>query len=198
MWLLRKLTIVKTWRTFTDLSDIICFNDLLHLSNVINKLVWMPNSGINALDWGSCGYSLKCVIVAYDSVIDKFIENREWLWCQHCRHWWQYRLPLWQPVVPPVTTTLPFWQLSFSVIKYLMRNCAEINSAVAFGEMLTLVQVMAWCRQAASHYLNQRWRRFTTLCGVSRAQWVNTWHGMLPNQPTFSYEIRWKTLIWKQ
>ena len=37
----------------------------------------------------------------------------------------------------------------------------------------TLVQVMAWCRQAASHYLSQCWPRFLSPYGVTRPQWVN-------------------------
>ena len=36
----------------------------------------------------------------------------------------------------------------------------------------TLVQVMAWCRQAASHYLSQCWPRFMSPNGVTRPQWV--------------------------
>ena len=36
-----------------------------------------------------------------------------------------------------------------------------------------LVQVMAWCRQATSHYLSQWWPRFMLPYGVSRPQWVN-------------------------
>ena len=37
-----------------------------------------------------------------------------------------------------------------------------------------LVQVMAWCHQATSHYLSQCWPRSTgkSLYGVSRPQWV--------------------------
>ena len=38
----------------------------------------------------------------------------------------------------------------------------------------TLVQVMAWCRQAASHYLGHCWPRFVSLYGVTRPQWVNS------------------------
>ena len=37
----------------------------------------------------------------------------------------------------------------------------------------TLVQVMAWCRQATSHYLNQCWPRSKSPYGVTRPQWVN-------------------------
>ena len=36
----------------------------------------------------------------------------------------------------------------------------------------TLVQVMAWCSQATSHYLNQCWPRSPTPYGVIRPQWV--------------------------
>ena len=37
----------------------------------------------------------------------------------------------------------------------------------------TLVQVMAWCRQAPSHYLSQCWPRSMSPYGVIRPQWVN-------------------------
>ena len=37
----------------------------------------------------------------------------------------------------------------------------------------TLVQVMAWCRQATSHYLSQCWPRSLSPLGVTRPQWVN-------------------------
>ena len=37
----------------------------------------------------------------------------------------------------------------------------------------TLVQVMAWCRQATSHYLSQCWHRSVSPYGVTRPEWVN-------------------------
>ena len=40
-------------------------------------------------------------------------------------------------------------------------------------EKSTLVLVMAWCRQATSHYLSQCWPRFMSPYGVTRPQWVN-------------------------
>ena len=40
-------------------------------------------------------------------------------------------------------------------------------------EKSTLDQVMAWCRHATSHYLNQRWLRYLAPYGVTRPQWVN-------------------------
>ena len=38
----------------------------------------------------------------------------------------------------------------------------------------TLVQVMAWCHQATSHYLSQCWLRSMSPNGVTRPQWVNS------------------------
>ena len=38
----------------------------------------------------------------------------------------------------------------------------------------TLVQVMAWCRQATSHYLSQCWPRSMSPYGITRPQWVNS------------------------
>ena len=37
----------------------------------------------------------------------------------------------------------------------------------------TLVQVMAWCHQATSHYLSQCWLSFLSPYCVARPQWVN-------------------------
>ena len=38
----------------------------------------------------------------------------------------------------------------------------------------TLVQVMAWCHQATSHYLSQCWPSSMPQYGVTRPQWVNS------------------------
>ena len=49
----------------------------------------------------------------------------------------------------------------------------------------TLVQVMAWCHQAASHYLSQCWPRSLWPYGVTRPQWVNRFY------PYFSGLLHW-------
>ena len=36
----------------------------------------------------------------------------------------------------------------------------------------TLVQVMVWCCQETSHYLNQCWSRSLTPYGITRTQWI--------------------------
>ena len=48
-----------------------------------------------------------------------------------------------------------------------------------------LVQVMAWCRQATSHYLSQCWPRSMLPYGVIWPQWVNV-------NVWCSHEISWK------
>ena len=57
-------------------------------------------------------------------------------------------------------------------------SCSEIAliwmSLDFTDDQLTLVQVMAWCRQATSHYLNQCWPRSLSPYGVTRPQWVNS------------------------
>ena len=42
----------------------------------------------------------------------------------------------------------------------------------------TLVQVMAWCRQATSHCMSQCWPRSLSPYGVAMPQWVKYWVGM--------------------
>ena len=49
-------------------------------------------------------------------------------------------------------------------------------------DKLTLVQVMAWCRQATGHYLNQCWLSSVSPSGVARPQWVN-WHWVHHTKP---------------
>ena len=47
-----------------------------------------------------------------------------------------------------------------------------MNATGPYDEKSTLVQVMAWCRQATSHYVSQCWLRSLSPYGVVRPQWV--------------------------
>ena len=47
----------------------------------------------------------------------------------------------------------------------------------------TLVQVMAWCRQASSHYLSHCWHRSISPYGVTRPQWVKMNSSLCPSTP---------------
>ena len=61
------------------------------------------------------------------------------------------------------------WQL-----KYFLWNCPQMTALDLAGNNSTLVQVMAWCRQATIHYLGQWWPGFISQYSVTRPQWVNS------------------------
>ena len=102
---------------------------------------------------------------------------------------------------PCFIVTLTHWPLGdFSLIfKVISMNGGwGISYEVALRRMpldltdekSTLVQVMAWCRQATSHYLSQCWPRSMSPNGVTRPQWVNwlnmtvTHHSFIANSAT--------------
>ena len=69
-----------------------------------------------------------------------------------------------------------FFKLSF-VFNGWGISCETVLIWMSLGytsDKSTLVQVMAWCRQATSHYLSQCWPRPLTPCSVSRPQWYDT------------------------
>ena len=57
------------------------------------------------------------------------------------------------------------WGISYEIaLRWMPLNLSDYKS--------TLVRVMAWCRQAANHYLSQCWPRSTLPNGITRPQWV--------------------------
>ena len=71
-----------------------------------------------------------------------------------------------------------FWYMHFKLT--LVIDGWGIYCKIALGwlpldhifDNSTLVQVMAWCRQATSHYLSQCWPRSMPPYGVTMPQWV--------------------------
>ena len=62
-----------------------------------------------------------------------------------------------------------------SLVKLLSVECHWISLIMSHP---ALIQVMAWCHQATSHYLSQCWPRSVRShmpYGVSRPQWFNGW-----------------------
>ena len=58
------------------------------------------------------------------------------------------------------------WSISCKIVlKWMPMELSDGKS--------TLVEVMAWCRQATSHYLSQSWPRSLSPYGVIRPRWVN-------------------------
>ena len=75
------------------------------------------------------------------------------------------------------------WNFGYVIFKRILvidgwGICCEIAliwmSLDFTDDQSTLVQVMAWCRQATSHYLKHCWPRSMSPYGVTRPQWVNT------------------------
>ena len=57
------------------------------------------------------------------------------------------------------------WEFSYEIaLRWMPLDLTDDTS--------TLVQVMAWCRQATSHYLSQCWPRSMSAIGITRPQWV--------------------------
>ena len=57
------------------------------------------------------------------------------------------------------------WGISYEIVlRWMPLDLTDDKS--------TLVQVMAWCHQASSHYLSQCWSRPMSPYGVTRPQWV--------------------------
>ena len=54
----------------------------------------------------------------------------------------------------------------------------------------TLVQVMAWCRQATSHYMSQCWLRSLLPYGITRPQWLNSCY----DESIFIFSVGWQSL----
>ena len=57
------------------------------------------------------------------------------------------------------------WSISCEIVLRWIALDLTANKTV-------LVQAMAWCRQATSHYLNQGWPILPSPYGVTRLQWV--------------------------
>ena len=87
------------------------------------------------------------------------------------RFWWNFRWVIFKLIL-----VIDDWFISFEIaLRWMSRDLTDDKS--------TLVQVMAWCRQATSHYLSQCWPRSMSPYGVTRPQWVKT---------TYHWRMHWK------
>ena len=76
------------------------------------------------------------------------------------------------------------WSISYEIALRWMPLALTDNKS-------TVVQVMAWCRQATRHFLSQCWHRSMSPNGVTRPQWVKNAQGcyMKPLKPPGYFEI---------
>ena len=77
---------------------------------------------------------------------------------------WKFRYLIFQ-----IISVTDVWGISCELVfRWMSLDLADDKS--------TLVQVMAWCRQATSHYLSQCWPRSLSPYGVTRPEWVKAVH----------------------
>ena len=71
-----------------------------------------------------------------------------------------------------------FGSIIFKIILVITGWCVSSKIALSWmsvdlaDDKSTVVQVMAWCLEATSHYLSQCWPRLVSLYGITRPQWV--------------------------
>ena len=85
-----------------------------------------------------------------------------------------------------------FRWVNFKLIVVIDGWCISCEIAIRWmplditDDKSTLVQVMAWCRQATSHYLSQCWPSSMSPYGVTRPQWVRGSIGLTKYQYFFA------------
>ena len=86
--------------------------------------------------------------------------------------------PQWVNSLSPVKFE---WNFRYVILKQILLiddwiiccEIAQIWMSLDFtDDQSILVQVMAWCHQATSHYLSQCWPRSLSPYGITRPQWV--------------------------
>ena len=68
---------------------------------------------------------------------------------------------------------------------------------IPIDDKSTLVQVMAWCHQATSHYLNLCWLRYVSSYGVTRPQWLNSGNIMKSCKISLAISGKWWETYYK-
>ena len=97
-----------------------------------------------------------CVLFCYGHIISS-------LWSMRLTHW-----PMGDFNGISSNVQANWW------LKYILLNCSQvILTGVLSDDESTLVQVMAWCHQTTSHYLNQCWPSSMLPYEVTEPQWDN-------------------------
>ena len=116
----------------------------------------------NTTSWVNYGVSVKCILKKIHCVTMEL---------SILKSGHRYISPL-----APVRFKSNFSKVIFKLILvingcFFLWNCAKMNATD--NNKPTLIQVMAWCLQATSHYLRQCWPRSMSLYGITTPQWVN-------------------------
>ena len=153
---------IDVWRYANDIWLLICSQwckkQLEHLLNMTPLNIW---SELSCLNVSHCGLFPAENKVKYYCVISCVISL-------HWQIWWlddrwdvtNYHMPSWTGHVPLVTYACN-WRFEFINQWFIFVRLYGINllwpcdAKLCHRSWLILVQVMTWCHQAHSHYLNQ-------------------------------------------
>ena len=106
------------------------------------------------------------------SVIPRRVNNTLWIICRLTHYPWEMWLWFQMCIFKPLLVS--------DIVSISSKYCHLVNAQLMPHDLTvdksTLVQVMAWCRQATSNYLSQCWHRSVSPYGVTRPQWVK--HGI--------------------
>ena len=148
-------------------------------------------------DWGiSCGIAI--IWMSLDFTDDQSTLVQVMVWSRQAAS--HYLSQCWPRSLSPHGLTRPQWVKSFApmrcscdlelvIFKTHIRidflwKCPEMN-ATQHHWGSALVQVMAWCHQAGSHYLSQCWPSPVMPYGVTGLQWVKP---LRPEQISWQYK----------
>ena len=132
-----------------------------------------------------CKIALRWMLL--DLIDDKSTLVQVMAWCRQAKS--HYLSQCWPRSMSPYGNIRPQWFkfMSMSTSCKIAHMWMPQNHTKS---KFTLVQVMAWCCQATSHFLNQCWTRSLMPYGITRPQWVKSicrnWRNQLvtPNHQT--------------
>ena len=136
----------------------------------------------------SCEIALRWL--SLDLTDDKSTLFHVMAWCHQVTS--HFPCQCWLRSVSPYGVTRPQWvnsldpgrcgcNLKFAIFKLIWRgDLLSISCEITLrwmtqdlsDDLSTLVQVMAWCHQATSHYLDQCWPISMMPYGVTNLQWI--------------------------
>ena len=96
-----------------------------------------------------------------------------WIYTKHSVFLMEVAGQAWDPLECEYINSLTPGKFEWKFRNSIFKQILVIDGWGITDDQSTLVQVMAWCRQATSHYLSQCWPRSKSPYGVTRGQWVN-------------------------
>ena len=106
---------------------------------------------------------LRCVPLGFQGMIINSLTAERWGFNSLAPGRFQFNI---RKVILKQTLVNGCWGISYEIaLRWMPLDHTDDKS--------TLVQVMAWCHQAPSHYLSHCWLRSMWPNGVTRPQWVN-------------------------